>query len=67
MNDKFWTCIDRKYNSRGSVHTYVLRALDGTNEILSVSAQDMRRKGIVYHVANLKLCSNGSIRVINRK
>ena len=67
MNEKFWTCIDRKYNSRGSVHTYVLRAIDGTNEILPVSAQAIRRKGIVHQVDNLKLCSNGSIRVINKK
>ena len=67
MNEKFWTCIDRKYNSRGSVHTYVLRAIDGTNEILPVSAQAIRRTGMISQVDNLKLCSNGSIRMIDKK
>ena len=65
--EKFWTCIDRRYSNRGSVHTYILRAIDGTDATLTVSARDMRIKGIVYQVDNLKLCSNGSIRMIDKK
>ena len=63
MNNIRWECIDRKRGEYGGYYSYTFRT-DYDDQIVTMSAQQLRARWINMNIVNLRMGNDGKIRLL---